>query len=115
MLVLITGVVIALAGGDDEAAPPTTTTTTTGPTTTTVPPPVAPLTGEPIDPARLGRVALVVKIDNVEPDARPQIGINQADVVYEERGEGSVMRLLTIYHSTDVAPVRPVHSTRTTG
>ena len=37
--------------------------------------------------------ALVVKIDNGEPKARPQVGINQADVVYEERVEGSVTRL----------------------
>lgn len=116
LLVLITGFVIALAGGGEEAAPPTTTTTTTVPTTTTTtaPPPVAPLTGLPIDPARSGRVALVVKIDNAEPAARPQIGLNQADVVYEERVEGSVTRLLAIYHSTDVAPVGPVRSARTT-
>lgn len=113
--VVIGGVAVALlAGGSDEPPP---TTTTTAPTTTTVPPttipvPVAPLTGLPADPALLARTALVVKIDNVEPKARPQAGINQADVVYEERVEGSVTRLLAVFHSTDAAPVGPVRSAR---
>jgi hypothetical protein len=55
----------------------------------------------------------VVKIDNGEPKARPQIGINQADVVFEERVEGSVTRLAAIFHSTDAGPVGPVRSART--
>jgi hypothetical protein len=116
-LVVIAGIVLALtASGGDEPPPTTTTTSTTAaPTTTTtaVPVPVAPLLGLPGDPARIGRTALVVKFDNVEPKARPQAGINQADVVYEERVEGSVTRFLAIYHSTDVAPLGPVRSART--
>jgi hypothetical protein len=115
-VVLVGGVALALAsGGDDEPPPTTTTTTTTTSTTlppTTVPPPIAPLTGELADPAVIARTALVVKIDNVEPKARPQVGINQADVVYEERVEGSVTRLLAIFHSQDSAPVGPVRSAR---
>lgn len=114
---LLGGVALAVvAGGDDpEAAPATTeaTTTTLAPTTT-VSIPVAPLTGLPGDAALLARSALVVKIDNGDPKARPQIGINEADVVYEERVEGSVTRLLAVFHSTDSAPVGPVRSARTT-
>lgn len=117
VVVLLAGVSFALvAGGKEETAPTTTTastTTTTAAPTTTVPPPVAPLTGQPADPAQIARTALVVKIDNVEPKARPQVGLNQADVVYEERVEGSVTRLLAIFHSTDSAPVGPVRSART--
>lgn len=116
-LVLIGGVALAIgAGGDDDVAATTTTsstTTTVATTTTAKPTAVAPLTGLPIDPSRLGRVALVVKLDNVEPKARPQVGLNQADIVYEERVEGSVTRLLAVFHSTDVAPVGPVRSART--
>lgn len=109
-------------GGDEEAAisttrrRPTTTTSTTVATTTTVPPPpVAPLLGQVWtgDPAFLARPALVVKIDNAPP-ARPQFGLNQADLVYEERVEGSVTRLATVFHSTDADPVGPVRSFRTT-
>jgi hypothetical protein len=115
LLVLAGGVALALvSGGGADPAPPTTTAapTTTAPTTT-VPAPTAPLTGLPGDPALIGRTALVVKIDNVEPKARPQAGLNQADVVYEERVEGSVTRLLAIFQSTDAAPVGPVRSART--
>lgn len=113
-VLLIGGVAVALTMGGDDPPPPTTTTTTTvAETTTTVPPPVAPLTGLPGNGDRLERTALVVKIDNGEPKARPQVGINEADVVYEERVEGSVTRLLAIFHSTDSVPVGPVRSART--
>ena len=116
LVAAVTVAVAVLAGDEEEAAPTTTTTTTTttsSSTTTTEPPAVAPLTGLP-DPGtgQTARPALVVKIDNVEPKARPQAGINQADVVYEERVEGSVTRLLAIFHSTDAAPVGPVRSAR---
>lgn len=107
------GVGLALLGGGDDAPPPTTTTTTTEATTTTVPGPIAPLTGQPGQAELLARPALVVKVDNVEPAARPQVGINEADVVYEERVEGSVTRLLAVFHSQDSVPVGPVRSART--
>jgi hypothetical protein len=102
----------ACSGGDDGEAKPT--TTKAAEVTTTTAPPVAPLTGLSIADANLlARPALVVKFDNVEPKARPQAGINEADVVYEERVEGSVTRLLAIFHSTDAAPAGPVRSART--
>lgn len=104
----------ACSGGGDDDGEDRTTTEVTDATTTTAPPPVAPLTGlPPSDPGVHARPAVVVKIDNVEPKARPQAGLNQADVVYEERVEGSVTRLLAIFHSEDAAPVGPVRSART--
>ena len=117
-VVVLGGVALAFSGGGSAAPPSTTTTTTTTTvpetTTTTEPPLVAPLTGLAGNyGTRLDRTALVVKIDNGEPKARPQYGINQADVVYEERVEGSVTRLLAIFHSTDSVPVGPVRSART--
>jgi len=116
-VVVLGGVALAFSGGGSAAPPSTTTTTTTivpETTTTTEPPLVAPLTGLAGNyGTRLDRTALVVKIDNGEPKARPQYGINQADVVYEERVEGSVTRLLAIFHSNDSAPVGPVRSART--
>ncbi len=69
------------------------------------------LTGLP--GANPDRPALVVKIDNVDP-ARPQAGINQADIVYEELVEGGLTRLAAVFHSTDVPRVGPVRSARTT-
>jgi len=59
------------------------------------------------------RTALVVKIDNV-PRARPQSGINQADVVFVELVEGGATRYAAVFHSEDVSTVGPVRSMRTT-
>ncbi len=107
---------VALTGGGAQAAAPTTepTTTTTAAPTTTVPLQIAPLTGVPGDYGdRLGRPALFVKIDNNE-QARPQAGLNQADLVIEERVEGEITRLAAVFHSNDADPVGPVRSTRST-
>jgi hypothetical protein len=73
----------------------------------------APLTGLPMDFARARRPVLVVKIDNA-PKARPQIGLNQADVVFEEGVEGGITRFAALFHSEESKPVGPVRSARTT-
>jgi hypothetical protein len=74
---------------------------------------VAPLTGEFGDfGGRLGRPALMVKIDNVQ-EARPQAGLRDADIVIEEPVEGSVTRLAAIFHTRD-ARIGPIRSARTT-
>lgn len=108
-------------GGDDDSSDTTDdsdTTSTSEATTTTAPPVVAPLTGAVFtgDPAVLARPALVVKIDNADGNetARPQAGLNQADVVFEERVEGSVTRLAAVFHSQDADPIGPIRSFRTT-
>lgn len=91
------------------AANTTTTTTTTAPTY-----PVAPLTGLP-DPggAALTRPALTVKIENT-PQALPQWGVAQADVVYEEIVNGGITRLAAIFNSQAPAKIGPVRSVRPT-
>ncbi|MFJ4970673.1 DUF3048 domain-containing protein [Streptomyces sp. NPDC088755] len=54
---------------------------------------------------------LAVKIDNVAP-ARPQTGLERADIVYVEQVEAGLSRLLAVYAS-DVPPVvGPVRSAR---
>ncbi len=58
------------------------------------------------------RPALAVKIDNVTT-ARPQAGINQADIVYVEEVEGGLTRLAAVFHSTTPSEVGPVRSMRT--
>jgi hypothetical protein len=115
------GVFVLTSGDDPEAAVAGPTSDAPGTsavvTTTTEPVPVLhwPLTGLPgADTAGLARPALVVKIDNLDGGARPQVGINQADVVYEERVESGVTRFLAVFHSTDAAPIGPVRSGRTT-
>lgn len=117
LVLLIAGAAVALAGSGADAAAPTTTaptTTTTAAPTTTVPLAVAPLTGVAADHGdRLFRPALFVKIDN-HANARPQAGLNQADIVIEERVEADLSRLAAIFHSQDADPVGPVRSTRST-
>ena len=89
----------------------TTTTTIEATTTTTLPPPVQPLTGLPLtDPALLNRVALVVKVSN-DKGARPQTGLNEADIVYECWGAGPT-RFATVFHSRDRDFVGPIRSCR---
>jgi hypothetical protein len=117
VVVLVATAVLATRDTSEAAPEPTTTTTTTTEpptTTTTTPPPTAPLTGLTGEfQGRLDRPALFVKIDNVEA-ARPQAGINQADIVIEEPVEGDLTRLAAVFHSTDAAVVGPVRSMRTT-
>ena len=57
--------------------------------------------------------AVVVKIDNVDP-ARPQSGIDQADIVYEEMVEGGLTRLAVVFQSQYPTVVGPVRSGRLT-
>jgi len=112
-------------------APSTTATTKPKPTppSTVAAPPVAPkqpatipappttaaspLTGLPMDIVRARRPVLVVKIDNA-PKARPQLGLNQADVVFEEGVEGGITRFAALFHSENAKPVGPVRSARST-
>lgn len=90
------------------AAP--TTTTTIAPTTT-LPPPVQPLTGLPLDdPTLLTRPALVVKVSN-DSGARPQTGLNDADIVFEAWGAGPT-RFASVFHSRDNDFVGPIRSCR---
>jgi Protein of unknown function (DUF3048) N-terminal domain/Protein of unknown function (DUF3048) C-terminal domain len=112
LAVAAAAVLAACGGSESKAATPKKTTTTPAPTTTTVAVPTAPLTGLP-DPggASLTRPALSVKVENT-PDARPQTGIDQADVVYEEVVEGDITRFVAIFNSTVPGVVGPVRSVR---
>ena len=74
-----------------------------------------PLTGlaESSPGVAIDRPALAVKIDNA-PAALPQAGLNDADLVFVERVEGGLTRLLAVFHSRDTELVGPVRSARST-
>jgi hypothetical protein len=109
-VVVVAAVVVYVKGHHSSSATPSATTSTT----TTVKIPTAPLTGLP-DPsgASITRPALTVKIENT-PDALPQWGVDQADVVYEEIVNGGITRLAAIFNSQAPAKLGPVRSVRPT-
>jgi hypothetical protein len=119
---LVALVLVFVGGGGDEVAevrsdPSTSSSTTEGdaPTTTAPRGPFYPLTGLPVDnQGMFERPLLIVKIDNADSKARPQAGLNQADVVYEEIVEGGVTRFASLFHSRDAEQVGPVRSARST-
>lgn len=53
-----------------------------------------------------------VMIENSSP-ARPQSGINAADVTYEAEAEGGITRTLNIFYCQDAGIIGPVRSART--
>src|SRR5437868_4414473 len=100
-------------GGDKRAAPtsPSITAVSGGSVKDST---LAPLTGLPDQSGATGaRPSIAVKVDNA-PEARPQSGLDVADIVYEEVVEGGVTRFIAIFQSTPpggsglAGPVRSV-------
>ncbi|PUB30194.1 Protein of unknown function (DUF3048) [Promicromonospora sp. AC04] len=73
-------------------------------------PVVWPLTGVRTDKIA-NRPAVSVKIEN-SSDARPQRGLVEADIVWEEVVEGGISRFVATYHSNIPDIVEPVRSVR---
>ncbi len=75
-------------------------------------PPRWPLTGRdaPSREAVAARI-VAVKIEN-SPAARPQSGLDQADVVYETLTEGGITRFIALFQSAAPSAVGPVRSAR---
>lgn len=103
--------------------PPETTTDDTVTATTEDRPiptlPAEPLTEYPLTGLDLAegasvenRAAMVVKIDNA-PAARPQTGLNAADVVFEEIVEGDITRFAAVFQTNSLDRVGPIRSGRT--
>ena len=94
----------------DAAAPVVTPTVSPTPTTT---PDLCPLTGAAAKPGqKINRAPLAVKIDNIDL-ARPQAGIDKADVVIEELVEGGLTRLMAIFQCDSASNLGPIRSART--
>lgn len=102
--------VAACGGGDTPAAPsPTETRSSATPTPEVT---VAPLTGEELEePDVADRPVVAVKIENTAA-ARPQAGLDAADIVFEEITEGGVTRFLSLFQSEVPELVGPIRSGR---
>jgi len=72
---------------------------------------LCPLSGEMVPEGTTDRRPLAVMIENA-PAARPQSGLDRADVVYEILAEGAITRFLAIYLHGDTSEVGPVRSAR---
>ena len=87
----------------------------TGNSTSPTPAAPCPLTGAP---AKDGgpvprRPALAVKVENTSA-AYPLVGLDKADIVYEELVEGGITRFMAVFQCQDATRVGPVRSARTT-
>ncbi len=123
--------VAACGSAGEETAESTSSTTTTSTTSTTEAPtttesttttteepelgPVYPLTGEPLDDQNPpDHSAVVVKVSNNDSTARAALqGLNEADIVFEERIEQSSTRFASVFHSVLPEEVGSVRSGRT--
>lgn len=69
---------------------------------------ISPHAREPVEP--LAGAVLVV-VEN-HPEARPQRGLNQADIVYESDVIAGITRFLAVYQTKGAAEIGPVRSLR---
>lgn len=101
---IIAGIVVALQSGGSPA-------------THSIAPPVAigrcPLTDLPAPGGKVPRrPAVAVKIGNEPIGARPQSGLNEADIVYDTPAEGFIMRYMAVYQCSTASSIGPTRSVR---
>lgn len=70
------------------------------------------LDGTKADSTLAKRHPLAIMIEN-HPDARPQVGLDKASIIYEAISEGGITRFMGIYGPRDANKVGPVRSART--
>ncbi len=128
MLLIVLTLVVGCSGQEiaDEKKTSTQTTTTQAPTTTTTQPPTT--TTEPLNVPKDGEVysaingtiiseasaeqrPLAVMMDNFYA-ARPQAGLNDADIVYEAYVEGQITRYMAVFQSKLPELIGPIRSAR---
>ena len=100
-----------------HSATTTTTVVAAGPTTTTVPtltvaPGHCPLTDLNAPGGVPNRPALGIKLGNEPQGARPQSGLNEADIVFDTPAEGFIMRYVAVYQCQNAAQIGPNRSVR---
>jgi hypothetical protein len=110
-IAMVLAAVLTACSGSPVATPTVTSTLVTDKTTPPDPavPSGWPLTG--VEGEVVERPAVAVKIENTR-QARPQTGLEDADVVWETIVEFGVSRFVAIYHSTLPEEVGPIRSVR---
>ncbi|WP_435299333.1 DUF3048 domain-containing protein [Timonella sp. A28] len=118
MVAVLSASLITACSKEPEPAPTTPSTTpaatasaTPTPTPEPEPEPVVwPLTGKESDSVK-NRPAVAVKVENTAA-ARPQSGLEDADVVWETIVEFEVSRFIAVYHSKYPKEIGPIRSVR---
>jgi hypothetical protein len=77
------------------------------------PPPMEPnvLNGVPVEITKARRRPLAIMVEN-HTEARPQVGLTKAAIVYEAIAEGGITRFLAVYGPFDSDKIGPVRSAR---
>ncbi|MNI18832.1 putative lipoprotein YerB precursor [compost metagenome] len=118
-MMIVLGCTVALAAGCGQEVSPTIVSPSPKPTAITVPtaaptptpkPFIFPLSGVPSDTNIQSRPFMVM-VEN-SPAARPQSGLDEADIVYEILAEGEVTRFVAVYQSKETKVIGPVRSIR---
>ena len=121
-LIMVLGL-MGCGGSSDEQEQPEETTPVEEPEP--VPEPEPEPEPEPVDPARINPLngmemsgeyrnlrPVAVMFNNLK-EAQPQLGVSQADIIYEIPAEGGITRMLGIYQSLDgVGTLGSIRSTR---
>ncbi|MGH9090118.1 MAG: DUF3048 domain-containing protein [Acidimicrobiales bacterium] len=96
-----------------KASPPKASSTTSTAAAPTVSVAICPLTGSPVPGGGPvpQRPALAVKVTNYA-SARPQTGLQKADIVFEEPVEGGITRFVAVYQCQGATLVGPIRSAR---
>jgi len=76
-----------------------------------VDPTKCPLCGRTVSRHEIFKRPIAVMIEN-HPKARPQSGLDEADIVYEMPVEGGISRFMAIYLHSDKSRIGPVRSSR---
>jgi hypothetical protein len=111
----IVGVVVGLVVSGSSPAKKLVRPTVVHATTTTTKPITArcPLTDTPPPGGDVpDRPALLVKIGNEPDGARPQSGLNEADIIFDTPAEGFIMRYVAVYQCQNASMIGPDRSVR---
>jgi Protein of unknown function (DUF3048) N-terminal domain/Protein of unknown function (DUF3048) C-terminal domain len=110
---------IAAIVSGQESDPPTTSSISTESAPAPMPSPTTTSKHreKPTDPLTGGEVSqntvIAAKVENIAA-AKPQVGLNQADITFVQEVEGAQTRLMAVYHSRFPARVGPIRSARST-
>jgi Protein of unknown function (DUF3048) N-terminal domain/Protein of unknown function (DUF3048) C-terminal domain len=110
---------IAAIVSGQESDPPTTSSISTESAPAPMPSPTTTSKHreKPTDPLTGGEVSqntvIAAKVENIAA-AKPQVGLNQADITFVQEVEGAQTRLMAVYHSRFHARVGPIRSARST-